>query len=187
MSNARFGCTTKAPTMEAPPLSFCYSHSHSAVRLVKEMLAQDYALPGVAISPGDRTQFDVSPSVLSLTKHAGPLSPHQAIAKRSTKPAGTMRSVARRKKPRSSPKNVLVVDDVQDVTEMIALFLKHAGYQVATADSASRALQLAEERNFDLIISDIGMPQLNVYELAEALRRLSKYQSIPMIAVTGSC
>jgi len=93
--------------------------------------------------------------------------------------------VARRKKPRRSPKNVLVVDDVHDVTEMIALFLKHAGYQVATADSASRALQLAEERSFDLIISDIGMPQMNGYELAGELRRWSEYQSIPIIAVTG--
>lgn len=88
-------------------------------------------------------------------------------------------------KLRALQKSVLVVDDVHDVTEMIALFLKHAGYEVATADSASTALQLAEERIFDLIISDIGMPQMNGYELAGALRRLSEYQSIPMIAVTG--
>src|SRR5260370_29108571 len=118
MSNARFGCTRNGPTMEASPLSFSYSPSHSSETLLKEMFDKDYALTGVAISPGDRTQFDVSPSVLSLTKHAGPLSPHQAIAKRSTKPAGTMRSAARRKKPRSSPKNLLWVDDVQAVTEM---------------------------------------------------------------------
>lgn len=82
-------------------------------------------------------------------------------------------------------KSVLVVDDVSDVTEMIALFLKHAGYDVATADSASVALQLAGERNFDLIISDIGMPGMNGYELAGTLRRLAEYQSIPIIAVTG--
>lgn len=172
--------------MEALPLSFSYSPWHSSATLLKEMFDKDYALTGTTIStPADRTQFDDSPSVLSLTKHAVPLSPHQAIAKRSTRPAVSMRSVARRKKPRSLPKNVLVVDDVQDVTEMIALFLKHAGYQVATADSASRALQLAEERNFDLIISDIGMPQMNGYELAGELRRWSEYQSIPIIAVTG--
>ncbi|MFS8084822.1 MAG: response regulator [Acidobacteriota bacterium] len=93
--------------------------------------------------------------------------------------------MARRNKPQSLQKNVLVVDDVSDVTEMIALFLKHAGYEVATADSASTALQLAGERNFDLIISDIGMPQMNGYELAGALRQFSAYHSIPMIAVTG--
>lgn len=150
------------------------------------MIDKDYALTGAATStPGNRTEVDDSPPVLSLTKHTIPLSQHQVFAKRSTKSSGSVRSVARRKKPRSSPKNVLVVDDVNDVTEMIALFLKHAGYQVATADSASTALELAEERNFDLIISDIGMPQMNGYELAGELRRLSEYQSIPIIAVTG--
>ena len=68
---------------------------------------------------------------------------------------------------------------------MIALFLKHAGYSVATADSASMALQLAGEKNFDLVISDIGMPGMNGYELAGSLRRQAEYESIPIIAVTG--
>jgi CheY-like chemotaxis protein len=80
---------------------------------------------------------------------------------------------------------VLVVDDVPDVTEMIGLFLKHAGYEVATADSAPAALRLAYERAFDVIISDIGMPEMNGYELAESLRRRAEYQGIPIIAVTG--
>src|SRR3979490_1668880 len=120
------------------------------------MIDKDYALTGALTStPGNRTEVNDLPPVLSLTKNTFPLSPHKALAKRSTKSAGSMSSVARRKKPRSAPKKVLVVDDVQDVTEMIALFLKHAGYQVATADSALTALELAEERNFDLIISDI--------------------------------
>lgn len=172
--------------MEALPLSFSNSPSHYSATFLKEMFDKDYALTGTTTStPANRTQFDDSPAVPSLTKHAVPLSPHQAFAKRSPKSSGSTRSVVRRKKPRRSPKNVLVVDDVHDVTEMIALFLKHAGYQVATADSASRALQLAEERNFDLIISDIGMPQMNGYELAGELRRWSEYQSIPIIAVTG--
>jgi len=151
------------------------------------MCERDYALTGAPSTPVTRIEFDDAPPVPSFTKQTFQLSPHEAFAKRAPKSTGSMRSVARRKKPQSLPKNVLVVDDVHDVTEMIALFLKHAGYEVATADSASIALQLAGERIFDLIISDIGMPQMNGYELAEALRRLSKYQSIPMIAVTGYC
>jgi CheY-like chemotaxis protein len=150
------------------------------------MTDRDYALTGATIStPANQSEFGYSPPIRSRTKDPAPVSPHQALAKRATKSSRSRRSVVRRRKPRSSPKNVLVVDDVHDVTEMIALFLKHAGYQVATADSASMALQLAEERNFDLIISDIGMPQMNGYELAGELRRLSDYQSIPIIAVTG--
>lgn len=171
--------------MEAPP-GFPVSPCHTSSVLFKTMTDRDYALAGAAVStPLNLTKFDDSPPVTGLTKHAMPLSPHQAFAKRSAKSSGSKRSLARRNKPRNAPKNVLVVDDVSDVTEMIALFLKHAGYQVATADSASTALQLAEERNFDLIISDIGMPQMNGYELAGELRSWSEYKTIPIIAVTG--
>ena len=38
---------------------------------------------------------------------------------------------------------------------------------------------------FDVIISDIGMPEMNGYELAEALRSLPGYETVPMVAVTG--
>jgi CheY-like chemotaxis protein len=99
--------------------------------------------------------------------------------------SSSARSTTRKRPPRNLKTSVLVVDDVPDVTEMIALFLKHAGYEVVTADSATKALQLAESRNFDLVISDIGMPEMNGYELAGALRSLADYQNIPIIAVTG--
>ena len=80
---------------------------------------------------------------------------------------------------------VLVVDDVPDVTERSELLLKHAGYDVATAGSAKAALQMARKQHFDLVISDIGMPEMNGYELASALRDLAAYNSTPLIAVTG--
>jgi len=79
----------------------------------------------------------------------------------------------------------LVVDDVADVTEMISLFLGHAGFKVVTAESAAQALTLARTEVFDVVVSDIGMPLMNGYELAEALRELPDYQEVPMIAVTG--
>jgi CheY-like chemotaxis protein len=85
-------------------------------------------------------------------------------------------------KPRGT---VLVVDDVPDVTEMIELLLKHAGYDVSTAESAQDALHLARLNHYDLVISDIGMPEMNGYELASALRELAAYNRTPLIAVTG--
>lgn len=89
------------------------------------------------------------------------------------------------KKRSRSRQRILIVDDVADVTDMIGFFLKHAGYEVATADSALSALRLARSQKFDMIISDIGMPQMNGYELAGALRTLPKYRQTPIIAVTG--
>lgn len=82
-------------------------------------------------------------------------------------------------------RRALVVDDVADVTDMLAVLLTHAGYEVSTASSAREAISLAREHSFDMIISDIGMPEMNGYELARALRLLPDYRTVPMVAVTG--
>jgi CheY-like chemotaxis protein len=82
-------------------------------------------------------------------------------------------------------RHALVVDDVADVTDMLEVLLTFAGYQVSTASSARDAISLAREHSFDVIISDIGMPEMNGYELARALRLLPDYGSVPMVAVTG--
>jgi CheY-like chemotaxis protein len=82
-------------------------------------------------------------------------------------------------------RSALVVDDVADVTEMLAVVLTHAGYSVVTAASAPAALKAARERQFDVIISDIGMPEMNGYQLAREMRLIPGYQTVPMVAVTG--
>ena len=82
-------------------------------------------------------------------------------------------------------RSALVVDDVADVTEMLSLFLTHAGYRVVTASSAPQALSAAKNEKFDVIISDIGMPDMNGYQLAREVRLLPGYESVPMVAVTG--
>jgi CheY-like chemotaxis protein len=82
-------------------------------------------------------------------------------------------------------RSALVVDDVADVTEMLAVVLSHAGYSVVTAASARAALSAAREQQFDVIISDIGMPEMNGYQLAREVRMLPGYETVPMVAVTG--
>ena len=79
----------------------------------------------------------------------------------------------------------LIVDDVSDVTDMLSVLMTHAGYEVSTASRAQDAIALAREHHFDVVISDIGMPEMNGYELAEALRSLPGYETVPMVAVTG--
>lgn len=79
----------------------------------------------------------------------------------------------------------LVVDDSADIAFMMVMILQHAGYEAAMAVSAVEALELAQREHFDLIISDIGMPQMDGYAFAENLRALPSYATIPMIAVTG--
>ena len=79
----------------------------------------------------------------------------------------------------------LVVDDAPDVTEMLAMLLRFAGYDVVTVFCAPDAFETARAEQFDVVVSDIGMPGMNGYELAERLRALDAYESVPMIAVTG--
>jgi len=100
---------------------------------------------------------------------------------------GRFAEEARAADPRvgGEPLRVLVVDDAPDVTEMIALMMSYAGYRVATAFSATEALDAARTERFDAVISDIGMPGMSGYQLAEALRALPAYRSTPLIAVTG--
>ena len=127
------------------------------------------------ITRNDQTAF--KPAVL--------LDPNQAFGRRVANRPVPRKSVKPKQAARDPKQSVLIVDDVPDVTEMIGLFLKHAGYEVVTADSAQAALRMANEQAFDLIISDIGMPEMNGYELAESLRTRAEYQGIPIIAVTG--
>ena len=81
--------------------------------------------------------------------------------------------------------HALVVDDSADIAFMMVMILQHAGYEAAMAVSAVEALALAQREHFDLIISDIGMPQMDGYAFAERLRALPSYRSTPMIAITG--
>src|SRR3954467_4713418 len=81
--------------------------------------------------------------------------------------------------------HVLVVDDAPDVTEMIATLIRIAGYDVTTALSAPEAFDAARTDHFDAVVSDIGMPGMNGYQLAEALRALPEYAGTPLVAVTG--
>lgn len=87
--------------------------------------------------------------------------------------------------PAKQKLRALVVDDAPDVTEMLAMLLRYAGYDVVTVFSAKDALETARGEGFNVVISDIGMPGMNGYELAQELRALSEYQTTPMVAVTG--
>ena len=146
-----------------------------------------FSKAGTNMAISDHTVVDessYSPELVAPNTTSRP-NPNQAFDRGSARVTSSKRAARRKPSTRNLQLSVLVVDDVPDVTEMIALFLKHAGYDVVTADSATMALQLAVKKAFDLIISDIGMPEMNGYEFAASLRTLTDYRSIPIIAVTG--
>jgi CheY-like chemotaxis protein len=81
---------------------------------------------------------------------------------------------------------VLVVDDDLDSREMLAAVLEHSGASVAIAGSAAHALVAYKEQHPHLIISDIGLPDQDGFDLLEKLRSLRPDGAhIPAIALTG--
>jgi light-regulated signal transduction histidine kinase (bacteriophytochrome)/CheY-like chemotaxis protein len=67
---------------------------------------------------------------------------------------------------------ILVVDDEPDAREMIATLLESRGVEVTTAASAVRALEIVPRLRPDILISDIGMPEHDGYELLQRVRAL---------------
>ncbi|MBC1221356.1 response regulator [Nostoc sp. UCD121] len=81
----------------------------------------------------------------------------------------------------------LLVDDDRDSREFIAFLLEQYGAQVTEAESAHEALSTLEQAKFDLLISDIGMPDMDGYTLIRQIRKQPSDQGgeIPAIALTA--
>lgn len=78
---------------------------------------------------------------------------------------------------------LLVVDDEVDVRELLRDILESEGYNVVLAEGARAALRLFDAHNFDGVFTDIGMPGMNGWELAHAIRE--RNQQIPLAVITG--
>ncbi len=86
----------------------------------------------------------------------------------------------------SSGRRVLLVDDSPFFRNLLRPLLSAAGYTVLTADSAIKALELREGgAQFDAIVSDIEMPEMNGFEFAEAVRGDARWRNIPMVALSS--
>lgn len=78
---------------------------------------------------------------------------------------------------------ILVVDDEVDVLEMIELGLRSAGYQMLTADSGERAIEIFGQQPADLVICDIKMPKMN--GIATITRLREQDPGLPVVVLTG--
>jgi two-component system CheB/CheR fusion protein len=80
---------------------------------------------------------------------------------------------------------LLAVDDTVDTLESFATLLRLEGAEVTTAPGGREALAAIEEAEFDLILSDIAMPNMDGYQLIALLRQHTRTAQVPVIAVTG--
>jgi signal transduction histidine kinase len=80
---------------------------------------------------------------------------------------------------------VLVIEDSEDTLNMLKLWLDAFGCEVVTATDAARGEALAISHAPDLILSDIGMPDVDGYQLMRRLRKNTGLERVPAIALTG--
>ena len=77
---------------------------------------------------------------------------------------------------------ILIVEDEEKIARFVTLELEHEGYHVEHAADGRTAVDLALERDYDLILLDVLLPQLNGMEV---LRRVRKHKDVPVIMVTA--
>ncbi len=91
----------------------------------------------------------------------------------------------------STPCTVLVLDDNETLLSMTKEMYAHAGVCCDTFDNVGDMMESMRKRNYDLIVSDIKMPEMNGYEVLELLRssNIGNAKDIPVIVATasGSC
>lgn len=81
-----------------------------------------------------------------------------------------------------NPASILLIDDDPTLLELLAAHLRTSGYAPHAASSGGAGLELAAEREFDLVVLDVMMPGLDGWEVCQRLRERS---SIPIILLTA--
>lgn len=82
----------------------------------------------------------------------------------------------------AGPATILLVEDHEDTARVLRRILEHAGYAVAHAGTLARARELAAETRFDLVVSDLGLPDGSGMDLMRFLRR---HHGLSGVALSG--
>jgi CheY-like chemotaxis protein len=80
---------------------------------------------------------------------------------------------------------VLLVDDNDDARELLAGLLELQGYRIEAAGAAASALEIAARFQPQVVVLDLGLPEIDGWELARRLRRIEGLEQIRIIALTG--
>jgi len=85
----------------------------------------------------------------------------------------------------SEIRRVLIVDDNRDSAELLTLLLEREGHETRTAYDGQEAIALAAQFQPNIALLDIGLPDMDGYELVQTLRARSELSACKFVAVTG--
>ncbi|MGM0650958.1 MAG: hybrid sensor histidine kinase/response regulator [Bacteroidota bacterium] len=80
---------------------------------------------------------------------------------------------------------ILIVDDIPQNIQIVATALQNAGYDISFAQNGHKALTLCDNENFDLILLDIMMPDMDGIEVCKKLKAQQRFQDLPVIFLTA--
>ncbi|GLI34010.1 PAS domain-containing hybrid sensor histidine kinase/response regulator [Desulforhabdus amnigena] len=78
---------------------------------------------------------------------------------------------------------ILVLDDDQEILGILRDMIRLKGHKVTATDDGKKALELIQEQDFDLVLTDLGMPEISGWEVAREVK--SKNPQVPVILITG--
>jgi len=81
-------------------------------------------------------------------------------------------------------RHILIVDDSASMRQMVSFALTSAGYEVTQAEDGDIAVNCAQTRNFDAVITDVNMPNMDGITLIRTLRGLPGYRFAPLLMLT---
>ena len=125
----------------------------------------DFSSSNVDSALGDDARGTVSSMIANLVRTVRPIE----------QDAAPLREIGR----------ILVVDDNTSNRDFLSRRLSHDGHQVTRAESGRRALELLEVEEFDLILLDLLMPDLNGFQVLELLKADERLHDIPVIMISG--
>lgn len=83
-------------------------------------------------------------------------------------------------------KRILICDDIEDMVELLKIVLEPEGYTVETANSAASAISKIRQNTPDLLVSNVMMPDMSGYELANYIKTNLNIKNLPILFVTAA-
>lgn len=87
--------------------------------------------------------------------------------------------------PQTGKLRILIVEDSVDTAEILCLILQRSEHEVHCAYDGPAAIELARQKELDVVLLDIGLPHMDGYEVAQKLRQVPGGAQLQLVAITG--
>jgi signal transduction histidine kinase/ActR/RegA family two-component response regulator len=125
-----------------------------------------------------------------ISRHGGMIKFDSAVGKGTTfyirlplAPETVKQEAKKRKAVVAKPANILTVDDEPEVLKALGLTLEYFGHWVKGFTRGAEAIKAFKDGNYDLVITDLGMPEMSGWDVARAIKKIKP--DMPVLLITG--